>query len=262
MVNTLAMRFNRLRWVGRLGYYWQPDSSDYWVRARVYRPQLGRWGSRDPLCSRAGVLAARVAGGGTCHTYRYTENSPLLAVDPSGLGCTTAPTPCASVGPTPGSVPPRKKPRSDCHNLGALLQQIQSAKGYWFDSCLGQPPGGVSGCVSPVVAVTGCCETEEGCCQARVEYCPDYNHLQGCEQYCFDRHENEHVEQCRIDAWGSGYGQGECLAYGEELRCLCRALRDHFPGSFSQHGFCVWLLGLGASPAQGPAGLGCRRSSA
>ena len=41
---------NRFTWVGRLGYYRQPDTSDYWVRARIYRPQIGRWVRRDPLC--------------------------------------------------------------------------------------------------------------------------------------------------------------------------------------------------------------------
>ena len=54
---------NRFTWVGRLGYYpyahsgrdggrrpshSQPDSGDYWVRARVYRPRMGRWVGRDP----------------------------------------------------------------------------------------------------------------------------------------------------------------------------------------------------------------------
>ncbi len=40
---------NPFRWVGQLGYYWQPDTDDHWVRARIYRPQIGRWVSRDPL---------------------------------------------------------------------------------------------------------------------------------------------------------------------------------------------------------------------
>jgi hypothetical protein len=42
---------NPFTWVGKLGYYRQPDASDYWVRARVMKPTLGRWASRDPLLS-------------------------------------------------------------------------------------------------------------------------------------------------------------------------------------------------------------------
>ncbi len=33
---------SRFTWVGKLGYYHQPDTEDYWLRARVYRPQMGR----------------------------------------------------------------------------------------------------------------------------------------------------------------------------------------------------------------------------
>lgn len=51
--------------------HWQPDSSDYWVRARVYRPQLGRWVSRDPLRREA-------------NHYLYVRNRPAKLRDPSG----------------------------------------------------------------------------------------------------------------------------------------------------------------------------------
>jgi len=61
---------NRFTWVGRLGYYRQPDSSDYWMRARIYRPTIGRWVSRDRLAS--------------ISRYGYVENDPLLLVDPEG----------------------------------------------------------------------------------------------------------------------------------------------------------------------------------
>jgi len=64
--------WNRFWWVGRLGYYAHKDSDDYWVRARVYRPQMGRWVSRDP--AQQGI-----------NWYSYVANGPLGAVDPSGL---------------------------------------------------------------------------------------------------------------------------------------------------------------------------------
>lgn len=40
---------SRFLWIGKLGYYYQPDSFDHWVRARVYNPTNAKWVSRDPL---------------------------------------------------------------------------------------------------------------------------------------------------------------------------------------------------------------------
>ena len=58
----------RYRWEGKLGYYWQSDNGialDY-VRARWYRPRIGRWVSQDPLggvgeCSRWGSRSGLVS---------------------------------------------------------------------------------------------------------------------------------------------------------------------------------------------------------
>ncbi|MDH4209760.1 MAG: RHS repeat-associated core domain-containing protein [Anaerolineae bacterium] len=61
---------NPFTWVGRLGYYRQPDTSDYWLRARVYDPQRGRFISRDPVPE--------------ANLYIYPGNSPVVLVDPSG----------------------------------------------------------------------------------------------------------------------------------------------------------------------------------
>ena len=64
----------RYRWVGKLGYYWQSDNGialDY-VRARWYRPRIGRWVSQDPL--RQGT-----------DQYVYATNDPARTQDPSGL---------------------------------------------------------------------------------------------------------------------------------------------------------------------------------
>jgi len=66
---------NRFTWVGRLGYYRQPDTSDYWVRARIYRPTIGRWVSRDPFA------LSHYLG---LPDYGYVRNRPCLLSDPSG----------------------------------------------------------------------------------------------------------------------------------------------------------------------------------
>jgi len=65
---------NRFTWVGRLGYYREPDVDTYWLRARVYDPQRGRFFSRDPVRE--------------VNLYRCPGNSPGGMVDPSGMqGC-------------------------------------------------------------------------------------------------------------------------------------------------------------------------------
>ena len=67
---TYGSSGNRFTWVGRLGYYHQPDTSDYWLRARVHRPQIGRFLSRDPVRQ--------------ANLYIWPGNSPVVIVDPSG----------------------------------------------------------------------------------------------------------------------------------------------------------------------------------
>jgi RHS repeat-associated protein len=63
------------RWLGRIGYWWEPDTSQYDVRRRRYDPQRGRWTSRDVLLSHAS-------------RFLYAWNSPLLLTDPAGLAAT------------------------------------------------------------------------------------------------------------------------------------------------------------------------------
>jgi YD repeat-containing protein len=109
---------NRFTWVGRLGYYRQPDAADYWVRARILKPQMGRWLTRDPGPVSDGYMpnlpfARRLdypllphplhtynqwatwvkhrLGNRSLldaslpqHLYAYCANNPLRLVDPSG----------------------------------------------------------------------------------------------------------------------------------------------------------------------------------
>jgi len=64
---------NRFGWVGQLGYYCQPDTSDYWVRANILMPRPGRWQKRE-------VFVEEVV-----NLYAYAGNQPLALIDPSGL---------------------------------------------------------------------------------------------------------------------------------------------------------------------------------
>lgn len=59
------------RWSGRWGYAFDTRTSGYYIRARNYRPALGRWTSIDPIVS--GSL------------FTFVLNSPLTYSDPSGL---------------------------------------------------------------------------------------------------------------------------------------------------------------------------------
>ena len=93
---------NPFGYVGALGYYRQPDSSDYWARARVYGPLVARWFSRDALASYAQRDSAHYSVRARAHgptigrrvtpdqvliqrSYAYADNRPAIYTDPSGL---------------------------------------------------------------------------------------------------------------------------------------------------------------------------------
>ena len=63
----------RYRFAGR---EWDPESGLYYMRARYYDPQLGRWVSEDPI----GL------GGGDGNLFQYAGGDPVNGTDPSGLG--------------------------------------------------------------------------------------------------------------------------------------------------------------------------------
>jgi RHS repeat-associated protein len=63
---------NPFTWVGRVGYYRQPDTSDYWVGARVYQQSLGCFVGRDPVATEI-------------NRYCYPGSSPVRLADPSGM---------------------------------------------------------------------------------------------------------------------------------------------------------------------------------
>jgi RHS repeat-associated protein len=66
-----------VQFVGGLGYYTAAQNRVY-VRARWYRPDLGRWQTVDPIGFDAGDW----------NVYRYAGGRPVGAADPGGLGPT------------------------------------------------------------------------------------------------------------------------------------------------------------------------------
>lgn len=66
---------NVFRWVGELGYYFDDDRDDYYIRARHYSPALARFMSQDPIGF----------DGSPWNLYEYVESSPISRVDSQGL---------------------------------------------------------------------------------------------------------------------------------------------------------------------------------
>jgi RHS repeat-associated protein len=103
---------NRFWWLGKWGYYLQPDLGNVWVRARIEEPVDGRWKSRDPLVARAR------------HYCIYVNNGPVALMDPSGLiTWTNAPEasedPCGSEVYTWG----KTEPPPGCDDLTKCIRQ-------------------------------------------------------------------------------------------------------------------------------------------
>jgi RHS repeat-associated protein len=63
---------NPFRFIGRLGYYFDPGTGLFQVRQRAYNPVESRWLSQDPSQDDENV-------------FRYVHNNPLLHVDAHGL---------------------------------------------------------------------------------------------------------------------------------------------------------------------------------
>ena len=73
-VDSSGTTENPYRWVGRSGYYYDTETEDYYVRARVYQPATGRWWSVDPILFVDGW-----------NLFRYVFNRMVNRIDPSGL---------------------------------------------------------------------------------------------------------------------------------------------------------------------------------
>ncbi len=86
---------NPFRWVGSLGYYYDLDLLQYYMRARHYAPVLARWLSMDPIGfgmrSTSGDELGRfisrdpIGYSDGYNLYGYVNSQPTFYVDPSGL---------------------------------------------------------------------------------------------------------------------------------------------------------------------------------
>jgi RHS repeat-associated protein len=70
-IASTGTSINPFRYVGELGYYYDPDTTTYYVRARMYRPAIIRWLSEDPKWAQR-------------YQYDYAWNRPTTLVDPQG----------------------------------------------------------------------------------------------------------------------------------------------------------------------------------
>jgi RHS repeat-associated protein len=98
--NTVSMTgttTNWLRYVGRLGYYFDNDIAGYYLRIRHYDPATGRFLGRDPIGFSRWIA----------NSYEYAINNPANFQDPSGLQV-SQPRPEPVVGPpAPITFPPQ-----------------------------------------------------------------------------------------------------------------------------------------------------------
>ena len=75
ILNYTGPTVNPFRWVGQVGYYYDPDTGNCYVRARIYIPVITRWASQGPIGF----------AGGDWNLYRYVGNVPVNRIDPLGL---------------------------------------------------------------------------------------------------------------------------------------------------------------------------------
>lgn len=69
---------NPYRFGGQVGYQYNEQTQDYYVRERVYEPKRGRWASKDKLPD---VLESSDGQ----NIYVYVQNRPASKIDPGGL---------------------------------------------------------------------------------------------------------------------------------------------------------------------------------
>jgi len=69
---------NPYRYVGAYGVHWDPSPALYFMQARYYAPDIGRFVSVDPV---HGTLQDPMS----LHRYLYARNNPVQWLDPSGL---------------------------------------------------------------------------------------------------------------------------------------------------------------------------------
>jgi len=219
-----ASRFN---WLGKHGYYRQPDSSDYWVRARIYKPNIGRWVSRDPLC-RSGHMRA------PSRCFTYCLNRPMQCTDPSGLKCETA---WGSYGS--GKCGNRKQTKLErtakCEpkDLNLLWENFEFCERRRDAFCAGREPreekkkGGRGG-GEALIARLECCEDDECNCKGFIRPGEGWGAVPGCIQECFVQHEHVHKGHCEADRlrMRKEWIDSECAAHKVLCNCLAAYINE------------------------------------
>ncbi len=127
---------NALRYIGRIGYYFDADLLTYYARARTYIPLIARWLSRDFSPFEESYLSL----------YCYVRNNPANLADPSGRqAALPAPTQqqqkecvaaCAAARANPGDY------RITNKTAGFVLcmpASSSSPAGQLFCACVGTP---------------------------------------------------------------------------------------------------------------------------
>lgn len=165
------------RWVGRVGYYWDVETSEYQIRRRSYGPSVARWKSPDPL----GFL-------GGSNFYVYVDSNPINQIDPSGLA-TLLKSPSSAKGAPWCEVSP-----SDNTPFGGVRDPINGL------------PAGNYGRTDPLSFTISC---DCGCCDSRqckyrmtctiiayfkIRICP-YNFTKGARRDTVYGHEQDHLQQ-------------------------------------------------------------------
>jgi len=201
------------------------------VRARVCRPQIGRWIGRDPRRQHRNF-------------YSYGGNRPQLNVDPSGLWIDCGPCPdahmcgqaalqvtrrqCIDATKCPHPKPAVKDtkfacdPRLEADQIRERLAEIAGiTQADWSQA---EDPTTVW------YACTGCCCTGPNCrgvCSgfSRFYVCDSFPSIQsGCVKNCLIRHESEHAGQCGTQNMTMQQAEigadRQGGAYGEERKCL------------------------------------------
>jgi RHS repeat-associated protein len=117
---------NAYRFVGLFGYYFDVDSSDYYVRARWLSPMLSRFLTPDPL------LFANI---NLIQRYSYSQHNPLSYFDPTG-----------------NQVDLYAVPSGGCNQTGCSRASLRAS--FLLAIPLGTKPGAIQGAVVQHVHVT------------------------------------------------------------------------------------------------------------
>jgi len=101
-------------YVGQYGVMAEPNGL-YYMRARYYDPNVGRFISEDPLGF----------GGGDVNLYAYVQNNPVNRVDPRGLQAFPAPFPGIPLPLPPLFIPGTPENQAFVKSFQQILRNIQ-----------------------------------------------------------------------------------------------------------------------------------------